>query len=590
MSLCSVLTLPPSAFPSMQPWHWQRFPLAHRTGSAVFAALRDQDCAVKTGDRRCADRNPQDLNPADLSPANLSPASLNPANLSPANLSPADRRDLAHIGVLLESPYPVYEFCATAQRLSRYSICAGPPRWWGDRPLVWTPSIGDILPTLRQLRDRQAPATSTHCPTHLPFQGGWLGWLGYDLAWEIEQLPCKNADPLPFPVAFWYEPTWFAVLDHRDQDLWLATTEPGEDDRLGDHLKLDLTLGDPQLNSSFAQDLPPNSSDSGDRPLTFVSDRTAYEAAVRQAQEHIRAGDIFQANLSLRFATTTPASGWQIYQTLHQINPSPFASYWHTPWGEVASCSPERLVQVSPQVSAQEAGQEVGQRAGQGADQGADQGAGSKPRWRADTRPIAGTRPRGDTPERDRQLAHDLLHHPKERAEHTMLVDLERNDLGRVCTWGSIVVDELLTIERYSHVMHLVSNVTGQLAGDRDAIDLIAAVFPGGTITGCPKVRCMEIIETLEPVRRNLFYGSLGYLDHRGSLDLNIAIRTLLLSPPQPDPASGVPLRQVWGQVGAGIVADSDPEREWEESLSKAAAQWTALQQTQTAAAPTSPP
>jgi len=210
----------------------------------------------------------------------------------------------------------------------------------------------------------------------------------------------------------------------------------------------------------------------------------------------------------------------------------------------------------------------------------------------AQTRPIAGTRSRGITPEQDMQLAQDLLSNSKERAEHIMLVDLERNDLGRVCEWGSVVVDELLTIERYSHVMHLVSNIQGTLKSDRTTIDLIRATFPGGTITGCPKIRCMEIIEELEPVRRSLFYGSCGYLDWRGNLDLNILIRTLLLAPineggeagragrageeitsssPQP------PLNIVWGQVGAGIVADSDPEREWYESLHKAQAQLTAL-------------
>jgi len=214
----------------------------------------------------------------------------------------------------------------------------------------------------------------------------------------------------------------------------------------------------------------------------------------------------------------------------------------------------------------------------------------------AQTRPIAGTRSRGATPEQDRQLEQDLIANVKERAEHIMLVDLERNDLGRVCKWGSVEVNELLTIERYSHVMHLVSNVTGTLHPDYDAVDLIRALFPGGTITGCPKVRCMEIIEELEPVRRNLFYGSCGYLDWRGNLDLNILIRTLLFSREdklstdhidlllprrrewETNPQSNhSALNIVWGQVGAGIVADSVPEKEWYESLHKAQAQLAAL-------------
>ncbi|MBD2186524.1 chorismate-binding protein, partial [Aerosakkonema funiforme] len=268
-----------------------------------------------------------------------------------------------------------------------------------------------------------------------------------------------------------------------------------------------------------------------------------YEDAVRQAKKYIQAGDIFQANLSVRFEARTTASSWSIYRALQEINPSPFASYWQTPWGAVISCSPERLVKLEER--------------------------------QAQTRPIAGTRSRSSDPTQDRRQAEDLLANRKENAEHIMLVDLERNDLGRVCQWGSVVVDELLTIERYSHVMHLVSNIVGTLRSDCDSVDLIGAMFPGGTITGCPKVRCMEIIEELEPVRRSLFYGSCGYLDRRGHLDLNILIRTLLFSSPA-FPLSS-PQNIVWGQVGAGIVADSDPEKEWYESLDKAQAQLAAL-------------
>jgi para-aminobenzoate synthetase component 1 len=278
-----------------------------------------------------------------------------------------------------------------------------------------------------------------------------------------------------------------------------------------------------------------------------------YQAAVLQAKAYIQAGDIFQANLSLRFAAQTQADSWQLFQRLQQINPSPFASYWRTPWGAMVSCSPERLVQLQGR--------------------------------RAQTRPIAGTRPRGQTPDQDQALAQELQHNRKENAEHIMLVDLERNDLGRVCTWGSVVVDELLVLEYYSHVMHLVSNVVGTLAPGQTGVDLIRALFPGGTITGCPKVRCLEIIEELEPVRRSLFYGSCGYLDQRGNLDLNILIRTLLMTPIAgsgtilPTGVSPSITSLVWGQVGAGIVADSDPEREWLESLQKAKAQLIALQQ-----------
>jgi para-aminobenzoate synthetase component 1 len=362
-----------------------------------------------------------------------------------------------------------------------------------------------------------------HLPDHLPFHGGWLGWLGYDLAWEIEKLPDRKADTLPFPVAYWYEPDSFAILDHQAQILWLAATKPEDLDKYEQSLTTnpDFEFIDPQPS-----------------PLIFYTSQLDYEKAVKKALDYIRKGDIFQANLSLRFQSTTKAKGWQIYRSLQQINPSPFASYWRTPWGEMISCSPERLVKLE--------------------------------RGIASTRPIAGTRPRGKTEALDRQLAEELLTNKKEQAEHIMLVDLERNDLGRVCEWGSVYVDELLTIERYSHVMHLVSNVQGKLDKKYHAIDLIKALFPGGTITGCPKVRCLEIIEELEPMRRNLFYGSCGYIDLRGHLDLNILIRTLLMT-------TQGNLNTVWGQVGAGIVADSDPEKEWLESLHKAEAQLIAL-------------
>lgn len=411
------------------------------------------------------------------------------------------------IATLLESPYP-------SNSLSRYSLCAGSPRQ------LWTPALGEILPFLSSL----LPQTrSDHLPDHLPFHGGWLGWLGYDLAWEIEKLPDRKADTLPFPVAYWYEPDSFAILDHQAQILWLAATKPEDLDKYEQSLT---------TNPDF-EFIDPHPS-----PLIFYTSQLDYEKAVKKALDYIRKGDIFQANLSLRFQSTTRAKGWQIYRSLQQINPSPFASYWRTPWGEMISCSPERLVKLE--------------------------------RGIASTRPIAGTRPRGKTEALDRQLAEELLTNKKERAEHIMLVDLERNDLGRVCEWGSVDVDELLTIERYSHVMHLVSNVQGKLDKKYHAVDLIKALFPGGTITGCPKVRCLEIIEELEPMRRNLFYGSCGYIDLRGHLDLNILIRTLLMT-------TQGNLNTVWGQVGAGIVADSDPEKEWLESLHKAEAQLIAL-------------
>jgi len=439
------------------------------------------------------------------------------------------------IATLLESPFPPspdYPY------LGRFSICAGGPRRLDDGSLaMWTPESGEILSFLRSLTSSNSPNLS-NVPKDLPFVGGWLGWLGYDLAWEIESLPIQNTDELLFPIAFWYEPSSFAVLDHEAQVLWLAVSNeldaPDLVDRLTQNLTTELANSE-SIDSALDSNVVKKSN-----AVRFLTKQSEYEAAIATAKEYIRCGDIFQTNISLRFETETSQSSWNIYQALQRINPSPFASYWRSPFGDVVSCSPERLVSLDSDRIAQ-------------------------------TRPIAGTRPRGQTIEEDLSLAIELRSNEKECAEHIMLVDLERNDLGRVCEFGSVIVDELLAIERYSHVMHLVSNVRGKLRSQFDSIDLIRATFPGGTITGCPKVRCMEIIEELEPMRRSLFYGSCGYLDLRGQLDLNILIRTLLYVPNQSGSA------QVWGQVGAGIVADSVPSREWYESLQKATAQLKAL-------------
>ncbi|MEL7520200.1 MAG: anthranilate synthase component I [Cyanobacteria bacterium J06553_1] len=518
----------PFSITPCQQYFWRSRPLAHLTGSDVFARL-----------------------------------------FQPQTVKETLKATPAGIATLLESPYPLpsESLPDAARPMARYSICAGAPRVTEGVPQLWTPPVGQILPLLAQLGSlRQSVSESPDSSAdgvvpdeNLPFVGGWLGWLGYDLAWEIEQLPWLKEDALPFPVAFWYEPANFAVLDHQAQRLWLAAETmaslAGMDRQISavSSMPRDSALAGsnatgsdrPMSTSSIYIDKP-----NIDRPLKFETEQADFEQAVSQAKAHICAGDVFQVNHSLRFQTQTNSSSWEVYQKLHRINPSPFASYWHTPWGSVVSCSPERLVHLNAGV--------------------------------AQSRPIAGTRPRGKSQAEDSAIAQELLSDPKERAEHIMLVDLERNDLGRVCHWGSVQVNELMSIERYSHVMHLVSNVVGQFPVEGSAAQLIAALFPGGTITGCPKVRCMEIIETLEPVRRSLFYGSCGYFDKRGRLDLNILIRTLLMAPTLSASSSeGLPSvgpsQTVWGQVGAGIVADSQPTKEWLESLQKAKAQLLAL-------------
>lgn len=487
----------------LQPWYVRSRPLNQQTGSQIFQALYGQPPQLATNKGHC--------------------------------------ETWETIATLLESPYPLPRETPQS-RIARHSICAGPPRCQDGQPLLWTPAVGEILAMLSNRIATPKPQAvllneageALQQPLE-PFAGGWLGWLGYDLAWEIETLPTQNAEQLPFPIAFWYEPETFTVLDHQTQRLWLAATTPKALDQMEQAIATAPTIPSSQPIGFTNQ-------------INLAASQTAYEAAVRQAKEYIKSGDIFQANLSLRFSAQTQADSWAIYQQLHAINPSPFASYWRTPWGAVISCSPERLVSLK--------GDSRSGRLCQ----------------RAETRPIAGTRPRGQTLQQDHDLAQELINNRKELAEHIMLVDLERNDLGRVCTWGSVQVDELMTLEPYSHVMHLVSNVIGTLMPGKSAIDLIRATFPGGTITGCPKVRCMEIIEELEPVRRSLFYGSCGYLDWRGHLDLNILIRTLLW-----EESPTTKARTVWGQVGAGIVADSEPLKEWQESLQKAKAQLLAM-------------
>ena len=279
--------------------------------------------------------------------------------------------------------------------------------------------------------------------------------------------------------------------------------------------------------------MEPRRSASGSRPgkpRNFSSNMTQkqFEEIVKQAKEYISAGDIYQVNLSQRLETDLKREPLALYQRLSQINPSPFASYFDLGDLKIVSCSPERLIKLENGI--------------------------------ANTRPIAGTRPISAKEE-------DLILNEKERAEHIMLVDLERNDLGRVCEYNSVSVNEKMVIERYSHVMHIVSNVTGRLSKDKNWFDLLCAMFPGGTITGCPKVRSMEIIEELEPVKRGIYTGSIGYIDPiKQKMDMNIVIRTIVIKD-----------SKAYVQVGAGIVADSIPEREYQETLDKAQAMFEAL-------------
>ena len=378
-------------------------------------------------------------------------------------------------------------------------------------------------------------------PDAPPFFGGAVGYFSYDLVRRFERLPSLAADDLDIPDLEFAFFDLVGAIDHEQNLLHLMFCPPLER-FLGERRETLFQEGCERLadlNAQLSRPAPSTSYSDPSALLTFQTgqSQSSYMEHVRRCQEYIAGGDIYQANLSHRLTVTGDAflaspeyfSDVFLYERIRALNPSPFAGLLRFAQTSLISSSPERLVRLGGR--------------------------------RVDTRPIAGTRPRGENIDTDRRLAAELRSNEKERAEHIMLVDLERNDLGRVCEYGSITVDELMTLERYSHVNHLVSHITGTLCTHATGFDLLKAVFPGGTITGVPKIRCMEIIEELEPVRRGPYTGSMGYLCWSGDLDFNILIRTLVR-------------KNTTGylQVGAGIVADSDPAREYEETIHKAQA------------------
>ncbi|MEH7744746.1 anthranilate synthase component I family protein [Neobacillus drentensis] len=360
------------------------------------------------------------------------------------------------------------------------------------------------------------------------FLGGAIGYISYDYARYIEVLPDLATDDLQIPeIYFFIVSEWF-VFDHKEEILWLmflAENDQGMEEKI--------SFWEKRWTSEipFIQTTKPRESNDNNLEVSMTEDE--FIQAVIKIQQYIGQGDVFQVNLAVRQSKPIDIEAIEVYEQLRSLNPSPYMAYLHTPEFQLVSGSPELLVKKD--------GLEVS------------------------TRPIAGTRSRGKNHEEDIQLANELIENEKERAEHVMLVDLERNDLGRVCKYGTVEVNEFMVIEKYSHVMHIVSNVRGELADDKSSFDIIDAVFPGGTITGAPKVRTMEIIEELEPVQRGVYTGSLGWIDFSGDLELNIIIRTMLVK----DGMAHV-------QAGAGIVIDSNPKHEYKESMKKAAALWKA--------------
>ncbi|MGY6500162.1 MAG: anthranilate synthase component I [Acidimicrobiales bacterium] len=401
------------------------------------------------------------------------------------------------------------------------------------------PTDDGVLATLEELLARYRSPSLPELP---PLHGGVIGHLGYDVVREVERLPHVPTDDRGHPDAMLSVIGQLAAFDHWRQRVTLienviVPTDVDDDALDGlydaavarlDDLARDgaSPLDEPLLDPPDADELPSYTNVMGGEP---------YHRAVEVAREHILAGDIFQVVLSQRFDVQLDADPFDVYRVLRQVNPSPYMFFVRQPGLTLVGCSPEPMVQLID--------------------------------GRVISRPIAGTRRRGETEEDDRRLGAELLEHPKEIAEHVMLIDLARNDVGRVVSYGTEQVDERMTLERYSHVMHMTSQVSGELAEGKTPIDVLRATLPAGTVSGAPKVRAMEIIDELEPTKRGPYAGVVGYLDFSGNIDTAIAIRTMIIGD---DNIASV-------QAGAGVVADSVPEHEDLECRNKARALLVAI-------------
>jgi len=441
---------------------------------------------------------------------------------------PADMTTpVAVMRTLLEDEAPAFllESVEQGERIARWSFLGTAP----SREISGQGT--DPFELLRSVPHEAPSPAGEDLP---PFTGGAVGYAGYDAVRRLERLPSLRPDPIGLPDA------WFGVFDRiiafdhvKHRLLFLAHAEPG--DEKGATAALEALARRVEAGRTRRPGAPGTSRLSWTESLP----RGPFMDAVRAAKEHILAGDIFQVVLSRRWSAPFPSDPFPLYRALRRISPSPYQYYIRTPDAVLLGASPERLVRVENLAD----------------------------RTVVETVPLAGTRPRGRDRAEDLALEADLLSDEKERAEHVMLVDLGRNDLGRVSVPGSVEVKEFFSVERFSHVMHLASRVVGTLAPGKDAIDALAATFPAGTLSGAPKIRAMEIIEELEPVRRGAYGGAVGYVDFAGNLDMAIAIRTAVVT-------GGI----LHVQAGAGIVADSVPEKEADECESKARALMRAVE------------
>jgi para-aminobenzoate synthetase component 1 len=433
---------------------------------------------------------------------------------------------------------------ADHERTGRYSfLMADPYR------VIRTTGDGT---SLAAIRDALAPFGSAPLPGLPPFQGGAAGLIGYDWGATLERLPVPRYDDLALPDVVLGLFDWVVAWDHCEHAAWIVSTGmPEAGAGRAERAKRRATMIRERLAGGPAREPPGRGASDGAAyrsdaasagcpsfPVLGVDDaeqielrstftHRGYLSAVARVREYILAGDIFQANLSQRFEAPLREAPWLLYRRLRAMNPAAFGAYMDCGDFQVLSVSPERFLRLSG--------------------------------TRVETRPIKGTRPRGLGPMHDALLGQVLAESDKDRAENVMIVDLLRNDLSRVCRPGSVRVPELFSLEHHPTVHHLVSTVVGELDRGADAVDLVRATFPGGSITGAPKVRAMEIIAELEPTRRGVYCGSLGYLGANGEMDTSIAIRTCVTRG-----------NRIFFQAGGGIVADSDPEQEYRETLDKA--------------------
>ena len=434
----------------------------------------------------------------------------------------------------------LFESVIGGEKVGRYSFLATEPFMEINSAKLVGSEATNPLETLRKRMKEFHVAKLPELP---PFVGGAVGYAGYDTVRYVENLPNAPQDDRKLPDLSFAFYDHMIVFDNVQKTaivvvLGKAKKQGAESGERGDKAglreayqtaceRVDRLVA--KLSTQSDSLVPVDIETRGEPKVAYTSNFTKpeFEDAVRKCNEYIKAGDIFQVVISQRLAIPLTVDPFELYRTLRVVNPSPFMFFLRTPECTLVGSSPEIMVRVAE--------------------------------GKVTVRPLAGTRRRGPTDEEDQRLAEELLADPKERAEHVMLVDLGRNDVGRVAQFGSVEISDVMVIERYSHVMHITSNVTGQLTEDRDAFDALAACLPAGTVSGAPKVRAMQVIDELEPHRRGPYAGAVGYIDFAGNMDTCIALRTIVI---QNDTA--------YVQAGAGIVADSVPEHEYEETLNKA--------------------